>query len=95
MNKVDRLYKWNSVPNSPIQDAFARQEEYVRKEFDDRFNQASCCFQPAKLFAAVACPPMSLRWLAGVGPASDCAPEAGGYGLRPPCGGSPMLRLPC
>ena len=41
MNKVDRLYKWNSVANSPIQDAFARQEEYVRKEFDDRFNQAS------------------------------------------------------
>ncbi len=41
MNKVDRLYKWNSVANSPIQDAFARQEEYVRKEFDDRLNQAS------------------------------------------------------
>lgn len=39
MNKVDRLYKWNSVPNSPIQDAFARQEEYVRKEFDTRCNQ--------------------------------------------------------
>lgn len=46
MNKVDRLYNWQSVPNSPIQDAFARQEEYVRKEFDDRLNQARlvlCC----------------------------------------------------
>ena len=39
MNKVDRLYSWQSVPNSPIQDAFNRQEEYVRKEFDDRLNQ--------------------------------------------------------
>lgn len=38
MNKVDRLYNWNSVANSPIQDAFARQEEYVRKEFEDRLN---------------------------------------------------------
>ena len=34
-----RLYSWNSVPNSPIQDAMARQEEFVRKEFDDRYNQ--------------------------------------------------------
>ena len=36
---MDRLYKWNSVANSPIQDAMARQEEYVRKEFEDRLNQ--------------------------------------------------------
>lgn len=41
MNKVDRLYNWKSVANSPIQDAFARQEEYVRKEFEDRFNSVS------------------------------------------------------
>lgn len=38
MNKVDRLYNWKTVANSPIQDAFARQEEYVRKEFEDRLN---------------------------------------------------------
>lgn len=37
--QVDRLYKWQTVANSPIQDAMARQEEYVRKEFEDRYNQ--------------------------------------------------------
>ncbi|KAL4860126.1 Eukaryotic translation initiation factor 5B [Chlorella vulgaris] len=41
MNKVDRLYKWQTVANSPIQDAMARQEEYVRKEFEDRYNQVA------------------------------------------------------
>ena len=39
--QVDRLYDWHSVPNSPIMDSMARQPEYVRKEFDDRLNQAS------------------------------------------------------
>lgn len=37
--QVDRLYKWDSVANSPIQDAMARQPEFVRKEFDTRYNQ--------------------------------------------------------
>lgn len=88
MNKVDRLYKWNSVPNSPIQDAFARQEEYVRKEFDDRFNQASCCF---------------LRWDAHVPPCVDwrvlvrqvtAHRKHGGVGcptLCSSCSGSPLI----
>ena len=39
MTLYRRLYSWNSVPNSPIQDAMSRQEEFVRKEFDDRYNQ--------------------------------------------------------
>jgi hypothetical protein len=43
MNKIDRLYNWRSVANSPVQDALGRQEEYVRKEFEDRLNQARGC----------------------------------------------------
>ena len=34
-----RLYDWQSVANSPVQDAMARQQEYVRKEFDTRYSQ--------------------------------------------------------
>ncbi|GAB4816828.1 hypothetical protein N2152v2_003874 [Parachlorella kessleri] len=41
MNKVDRLYDWKAVPNSPIQDSLARQPDYVRREFEDRLSQAS------------------------------------------------------
>ncbi len=36
-----RLYDWKAVPNSPIQDALARQQEYVRLEFENRLAQAS------------------------------------------------------
>ena len=39
LNKVDRLYKWDSVANSPIQDAFERQPDFVIKEFGQRFDQ--------------------------------------------------------
>jgi translation initiation factor 5B len=41
MNKVDRLFQWNSVANSPIQDALARQEETTMKEFEHRYNQVA------------------------------------------------------
>ena len=34
-----RLYDWQTVANSPVQDAMARQPEYVRKEFDTRYSQ--------------------------------------------------------
>lgn len=42
-NKIDRLYGWNSVANSPVQEAFARQEPYVAAEFEKRFN--AVCLQ--------------------------------------------------
>eukprot|EP00798_Chlamydomonas_sp_ICE-L_P031196 gene31196-6343_t len=36
LNKVDRMYGWNSVADSPIRDAFDRQPDYVHKEFETR-----------------------------------------------------------
>lgn len=36
---VRRLYDWKAVPNSPIQDALARQPDYVRMEFENRLQQ--------------------------------------------------------
>lgn len=36
MNKVDRIYQWKSVDNSPIQDALERQEPQCIKEFEQR-----------------------------------------------------------
>lgn len=41
MNKVDRLFQWNSVANSPIQDAFERQADTTLKEFEHRYNQVA------------------------------------------------------
>ncbi|KFM24316.1 Eukaryotic translation initiation factor 5B [Auxenochlorella protothecoides] len=39
MNKVDRLYGWKSVPNSPIIDALERQAEHVCTEFEQRMDK--------------------------------------------------------
>ena len=41
MNKVDRLFNWNSVANSPIQAALERQEDNTMKEFEHRVDQVS------------------------------------------------------
>ncbi|GIL53237.1 hypothetical protein Vafri_8897 [Volvox africanus] len=39
LNKVDRLYGWKSVPDSPIRDSFKRQKEFVMSEFEQRCSQ--------------------------------------------------------
>lgn len=36
MNKIDRIYQWKSVANSPIQDALERQDPQCIKEFEQR-----------------------------------------------------------
>ncbi|CAE8586325.1 unnamed protein product [Polarella glacialis] len=38
LNKVDVLYQWNSKPYTSIQEALARQEQFVRDEFQQRFS---------------------------------------------------------
>uniref|UniRef100_A0A061RKG6 Eukaryotic translation initiation factor 5B n=1 Tax=Tetraselmis sp. GSL018 TaxID=582737 RepID=A0A061RKG6_9CHLO len=40
LNKIDRLYDWQSAPNLPIQQALAQQKPHVREEFAERL-QAS------------------------------------------------------
>lgn len=39
MNKVDRIYQWDTVENSPIQDALERQKPQCIKEFDQRMTE--------------------------------------------------------
>jgi translation initiation factor 5B len=41
MNKVDRIYGWNSVPNSPIMKALERQDQHAKVEFEQRLNEVS------------------------------------------------------
>ena len=43
LNKVDRIYGWNSVPDSPIRESFQRQKEDCAREFEDRSSQVTCC----------------------------------------------------
>lgn len=40
LNKVDRLYGWKTMPDCPIQDALAAQDENCKLEFKDRLDQA-------------------------------------------------------
>ena len=39
MNKVDRIYQWDSVENSPIMDALDRQKPQCIKEFEQRMSE--------------------------------------------------------
>lgn len=39
LNKIDRCYGWKSVPDTPIQEALANQDENCRREFKDRTDQ--------------------------------------------------------
>lgn len=41
MNKIDRLYDWNTVKDSPVRTAFDRQKGYVIEEFRNRFNEVA------------------------------------------------------
>lgn len=41
MNKVDRIYNWKSVDNSPIQDAMEKQDSQCLKEFEQRLQECS------------------------------------------------------
>ncbi|KAK9832093.1 hypothetical protein WJX81_005641 [Elliptochloris bilobata] len=40
LNKVDRLFDWQAVPDTPIQEALARQKPHVRAEFEQRLKQS-------------------------------------------------------
>lgn len=40
LNKIDRLYGWETFPNNSFRDSLARQSSSVQREFQDRFEQA-------------------------------------------------------
>ena len=39
--QVDRLFDWQAVPDTPIQEALARQKPHVRTEFEQRLKQST------------------------------------------------------
>lgn len=39
LNKIDRLYDWQSTPNNSFRDSFAKQSRAVQQEFEDRFTK--------------------------------------------------------
>lgn len=41
LNKIDRLYDWQSTPNNSFRDSFAKQSRAVQSEFQDRYNKIS------------------------------------------------------
>lgn len=40
LNKIDRLYGWEVVPNNSFRDSLSRQSSSVQREFQDRFEKA-------------------------------------------------------
>ncbi|KAK9235785.1 hypothetical protein V1525DRAFT_408911 [Lipomyces kononenkoae] len=36
LNKIDRLYGWEAIPNNGVQDSLAKQSKAVQREFEDR-----------------------------------------------------------
>lgn len=38
LNKIDRLYDWESIPNNSFRDSFEKQSRAVRQEFQTRFD---------------------------------------------------------
>lgn len=40
LNKIDRLYGWETVPNNSFRDSLSRQPSSVQREFQDRYEQA-------------------------------------------------------
>ena len=39
LNKIDRLYDWQSTPNNSFRDSFAKQSRAVQQEFEDRYTK--------------------------------------------------------
>lgn len=37
LNKIDRLYGWETIPNNSFRDSFAKQKSSVQSEFENRF----------------------------------------------------------
>lgn len=40
LNKIDRLYGWETIPNNSFRDSFSKQASSVQREFQDRFEKA-------------------------------------------------------
>ncbi|KAL6942082.1 eukaryotic translation initiation factor 5B [Hanseniaspora vineae] len=39
LNKIDRLYDWQTIPNNSFRDSFEKQTRSVKQEFEKRFNE--------------------------------------------------------
>ncbi|KAH3681094.1 hypothetical protein WICPIJ_007954 [Wickerhamomyces pijperi] len=39
LNKIDRLYDWQTIPNNAFRDSYAKQTRAVQSEFQDRYNK--------------------------------------------------------
>ncbi|ODV63116.1 translation initiation factor eIF5B [Ascoidea rubescens DSM 1968] len=39
LNKIDRLYDWQTIPNNSFRDSFSKQKHTVQQEFDDRYQK--------------------------------------------------------
>ena len=44
LNKIDRIFGWQSTPNNAVLDSLAGQSESVLREFNDRFEAARLAF---------------------------------------------------
>ena len=44
LNKIDRIFEWDSTPGSPIQTSLAKQKEHVKHQFDDYVKKTQVLF---------------------------------------------------
>ena len=53
LNKIDRLFQWNPIPNNSFQASLAKQKKSVRQEFETRLEKTMLLFAEQGLNAAL------------------------------------------
>ncbi|KAI8373210.1 uncharacterized protein BYT42DRAFT_579594 [Radiomyces spectabilis] len=53
LNKIDRLFEWNAIPDNSFQDSLAKQKKSVQQEFEHRLQQTMVAFAEQGLNAQV------------------------------------------
>ncbi|KAG4302787.1 hypothetical protein PCK1_000947 [Pneumocystis canis] len=53
LNKIDRIYGWNSTPNAAFQESLSKQKKIVEREFHDRYMKIVTAFSEQGLNSVV------------------------------------------
>lgn len=53
LNKIDRIYGWNAIPDNSFRDSLAQQQRHVQREFEDRVAKTIVAFAEEGLNACL------------------------------------------
>lgn len=51
LNKIDRIYGWDSIPDNPFQESLSKQKKHVQREYYDRYTKIVVAFSEQGLNA--------------------------------------------